>query len=247
MKPLWRTALLITCVAVILLIGYQGTLVPLPAFAQAKKSSDQKTEESINELRQSAEQGNAEAQFNLAQMYNFGRGVSQDYAEALRWYHKSAGQGDAKAEWVLGFKYDRGQGVPPDYAKALRWYLKAAKQGYAEAQDCLGTLYAEGHGVPQNYGEALQWYRKAAEQGFGGAQHNVGLMYERGQGVPQNYVQAYMWLSVWASNGRLWNVDAPLNRSALAMLGQLAPKMTPEQITEAQRLAKEWKPKNEGW
>ncbi len=46
----------------------------------------------IRELRPLAEQGVAEAQFNLGNMYDKGRGVPQDYAEAVQWYRKAAEQ-----------------------------------------------------------------------------------------------------------------------------------------------------------
>jgi len=62
-----------------------------------------------------AEQGNADAQYNLGIMYDNGYGVPQDYAEAVRWYRLAAEQGYAKAQFVLGVMYDNGRGVPQDY------------------------------------------------------------------------------------------------------------------------------------
>ncbi len=85
----------------------------------------------------------------------------------------------------------------------------------------------------------MKWYRKAAEQGRANAQHNLGVMYERGQGVPQDYAQAHMWFILAASNllpGE--NPDrAARDRDMIAIW------MTPAQISEAQKLAREWKPK----
>ena len=81
-----------------------------------------------------AEQGNAEAQFNLGVMYNQGDGVPEDHAEAVRWYQMAAEQGYAVAQCILGFMYDQGDGVPEDDAEAVRWYQMAAEQGYAGAQ-----------------------------------------------------------------------------------------------------------------
>ena len=82
----------------------------------------------LREWRPLAEQGDAEAQFNLGLMYYKGRGVPQDYAEAVKWYRKAAEQGVAEAQYNLGFMYNNGQGIPQDYAEAARWYLKAAEQ-----------------------------------------------------------------------------------------------------------------------
>ena len=127
--------------------------------------------------------------------------------------------------------YALGTGVPQDYALALLWYRKAADQGYADAQTRLGTMYNYGQGVTQDYGQAAAWYRKAAEQGNPQAQAYLGLLYDKGQGVPQDYVQAHMWLNLAAVGG------------AAKIRDRVAEKMTPEQIAEAQRLAREWRPK----
>ena len=78
---------------------------------------------------QLAEQGYAEAQYNLGVMYDSGHGVRQDYAEALRWYRQAAEQGHATAQYNLGVMYDKGQGVRQDDDEAFRWYRKAANRG----------------------------------------------------------------------------------------------------------------------
>ena len=69
-----------------------------------------------------AEAGVADAQYNLGVMYATGRGVTQDYAEAVRWYRLAAGQGDADAQYNLGVMYANGRGVSQDAAEAVRWY-----------------------------------------------------------------------------------------------------------------------------
>ena len=108
-----------------------------------------------------AEQGDAAAQFNLGLMYDLGRGVQQDYAEAEKWYYKAAEQGYAFAQHNLGVMYDSGKGVQQDYAEAAKWYRKAAEQGDAVAQYNLGRMYALGHGVMQSGEEAVDWFYKA--------------------------------------------------------------------------------------
>ena len=76
-------------------------------------------------------QGNAYAQSNLGVMYECGHGVTQDYAEAVKWYKLAAVQGNAIAQSNLGVMYERGQGVIQDYIAAHMWYnLAAAKQGH---------------------------------------------------------------------------------------------------------------------
>ena len=73
-----------------------------------------------------AEQGNASAQNNLAAMYENGRGVPQDDAEAVKWYRKAADQGYTVAQNNLAFMYANGLGVPQNNVLALMWYCLAA-------------------------------------------------------------------------------------------------------------------------
>ena len=112
--------------------------------------------------RKAAEQGSADAQDDLGDLYYSGQGVRQDYAQAAFWYRKAAEQGDADAQNSLGNLYSEGQGVPQDYAQAALWYHKAAEQGDADAQDSLGDLYLYGQSVPRDYAEAYFWYDLAA-------------------------------------------------------------------------------------
>ena len=157
------------------------------------------------------------AQFVIGYMYQYGKGVPQDYAEAARWYRKAAEQGNAKSQHNLGYMYDKGQGVPQDYAEAVRWYRKAAEQGNAKSQHNLGYMYQYGQGVPQDYAEAMRWYRKAAEQGHASAQLNLGYMYDKGQGVSQDYAEALRWYRKAAEQG---NAQAQHNLGYMYQYGQ---------------------------
>ena len=112
-----------------------------------------------------AEQGDARAKFNLGVMYNRGEGVTQDYAEAVKWYRKAAEQGNAKAQNNLGAMYDNGYGVTQDYAEAAKWFRKAAEQGIADAQNNLGVMYGIGNGVLQDTIAAHMWFNIAAANG----------------------------------------------------------------------------------
>ncbi len=157
-----------------------------------------------------------------------------DYVTALQIFRQLADQGNARAQFSLGVMYNKGQGMTQDYAEAMRWYRKAADQDYVLALYNLGLMYSKGQGVPQDYAEAARWYRKAAEQGYSAGQTRLGDMYVLGQGVAQDYVQAHMWFNLAAARGLKL---AKVNRN------RLAKQMTPEQIAEARRLAREWKPK----
>ncbi len=162
-----------------------------------------------------------------------------DYATALQGFEALAEQGDASGQFFLGTMYGDGRGVPRDDAKAAKWYRKAAEQGLAGAQYRLGVMYRKGRGVALDQVEAAKWYRKAAEQGLADAQYRLGVMYNNGLGVPQDFALAHMWFNLAASRFALGSDRdvAIKGREGVARL------MTPAQIAEAQRLAREWKPK----
>ena len=108
--------------------------------------------------------------------------------------------------------------------------------GLNEAQTKLGFMYLKGKGVPRDYTEAAKLFHKATE-GFGGdteAQNNLGLMYLKGQGIPRDYVTAYMWFSLAAAKG---------DEDSQKILDDLERKLTPDQIAEGQKLAREWQAK----
>jgi TPR repeat protein len=172
-------------------------------------------------------------------------GQRGDYAAAVRLLRPLAEQGNAIAQGLLGMSYATGGGVPQDYAQAAVWYRKAADQGYAPAQFNLGNMYYDGQGVQQDYAQAVMWYRKAADQGLATPQYNLGLMYSKGQGVPQDYVQAHMWFNLAASRAVKVKQVAQAATRDLAVKARdlVAAKMTPSQIAEAQRMAREWVPK----
>ena len=98
----------------------------------------------------------------------------------------------------------------------------------------LGICYNNGEGVAKDATEAVKWYRKAAEQGDARAQYNLGLCYDNGDGVTKDDVIAYMWHNLGAASG---NEKAKRNREILEK------RMTRDQIAEAERLSRDWKPR----
>ncbi len=157
---------------------------------------------------------------------------SGDYATALKLWMPLAEKDDTEAQRNIGIMFQQGLGVPQSDVEAANWYRRAAENGHARAQQNLGVMYEEGNGVLQDYAEAAKWYRKAAEGGNVIAKVNLGVMRENGfPGVPLNVVLAHMWFNLAAAQG---SADAANFRD------ELASDMSPEQVAEAQRLAKEW-------
>jgi TPR repeat protein len=85
----------------------------------------------------------------------------------------------------------------------------------------------------RDYATAVRLNRPLAEQGNANAQYNLGTFYDNGLGVPLDKVRAYMWFSLSAAQGR---------EGAAAFRDLIARRMTPAQIAEPQKLAREWKP-----
>ena len=122
-----------------------------------------------------------------------------------------------------------------DYVTALTLFFPLADQGHATAQFNLGVMHENGIGVIKDFKKSFDWYRMAAAQGYVQAQFNLALMYEGGKWVKQDYVLAHMWYNLAAGNG---DKSGTNNRDIVAS------QMTPTQIAEAQKMAKECEKKN---
>jgi TPR repeat protein len=91
-------------------------------------------------------------------------------------------------------------------------------------------------GVPEDIQEAAKWWTLAANQGDAESQASLGFLYESGSGVKQDYAQAFLWYSLVVA-------DYPAHANALAGRQAVAKKMTPAQLSEAQILVQNWKPR----
>ena len=186
-------------------------------------------------LAAAAEQGDAEAQFKLGEMYREGQGVPQDDEAAVKWYALAADQGHAKARTNLGWMYKEGRGVRQDDEEAVKWFRLAAAQEYARAQAFLGVMYRDGRGVRQDDGEAVKWFRLAAEQGDAIGQFYLGWMYENGYGVPKDDEEAVKWYRLAAEQG---NADAQNNLGVMYEKGR-GVRQDDEEAVKWYRLAAE--------
>ncbi len=121
------------------------------------------------------------------------------------------------------------------YVQAIELFRPLAAKGDVDAQYNLGMMYDYGEGVTQDYKEAVKWYLLAAEQGSASAQYNLGVMYDNGEGVIQDYVRAHMWFNLVTSK---WSKKGRENREKATKI------MTPAQIAEAQKMARDCEKKN---
>lgn len=128
---------------------------------------------------------------------------------------------------------------PEGAAKPLRErLLERALKGDVEAQFELGKNYEAGRiGLPRDLSQAQHWYQEAANQGDPYAAASLAILFNFGKGVKRDYFQAYVWYERAASRLTTGNRE-----SVVEMRDNIAGKLTADQIVDAQRQAKDWKP-----
>lgn len=127
-----------------------------------------------------AEQGNANAQYNLGLLYRHGRGVEQNDRLALVWFSRAAQQGLLDAQYNTGLMYMEGRGVAVSKRDALEWWQLAAERGHAAAQHNLAVLYAYGLATGVDTAKALALWRRSAAQGYAPARKALYRVYTEG-------------------------------------------------------------------
>ena len=171
MKPVSKLLL------IFFMLGLTSVCLPQKVFAV---SSDEGIT-SFQLYQPKANQGDADAQFNLALLYYHGIGTPQDTRYAIYWYTKAAEQGHANAQYKLGrlYMYGYGEEVQEGSKWAAYWLTKASEQGLVQAQYNLGHMYEWGDGGPQDYKLAFFWYTKAVEQNYHFAKEKRDKMLEK--------------------------------------------------------------------
>ena len=172
----------------------------------------------IEDLFRRAQGGDNDACFNLAERFFYGRGVKQDYVNAVKWYALSADRGDCSSQKKLADCYYLGQGTDRSIAKAAKYYELAAEQGDYDSQKALIRCYTVGGtGFPVNRDKARQYsarygisasagttdgLMKNAQNGDPEAQFKLGNMYLRGVGIKRDSEKAIYWLKLAAQQGK---------------------------------------------
>ena len=226
--------------------------------------------EAVKWYRKAAEQNYARAQNNLGVCYAEGEGVAKDQVEAVKWFRKAAEQNYAEAQYNLGVCYDqwrrRGEGSrwrrrngiakPPSritprlntiWASATTGRRRGEGSGgsgemvsqsrraeYRQSAKQFGLLLLCRRRRGEGSGGGGEWYRKAAKQNLAAAQYNLGVRYYNGEGVAKDWVEAYKWLLLAARQG---DEDAKKN------ITELESKLTPEQIADGKKRARDFKPR----
>ena len=119
--------------------------------------------------------------------------------------------------------------------KPFIWFPPRRRAGSRLGADHPRGMYLNGRGVPQDDVEAVTWFRLAADQGHAWALATLGASHDVGRGVPQDNVKAHMLLNLAASR-----LTGEQREEVVTVRDRVAERMTPADLSEAQRQAREW-------
>jgi FOG: TPR repeat, SEL1 subfamily len=225
-------------------------LLAVNSFAQSADELNKKSKEYLDKgnvkaaipvLKQAAEAGHPEAQYNLGYCYQSGTGVTQSDRTANTWYMRAATQGYKDAQFKIAYSYALGRGAKQDYKKAFYWSHKCAEQSDPECMMHMVNCYYNGEGTPINKDSSLVWLKRLAiltPPGNPGisriitdARLNLALMYLDGDRVPKDLTQAYTWYLIYNESKR--DDPAPEQQKQIKEFEQLEKQLSSIDRTKA--------------
>jgi len=207
-----------------------------PAAAALVPPKPPTPKEQLKALTEKAESGDAQAQYDLAQVYFDGLLEQKaDEKNGVSWITKAAEAGNAAAQYDLAIAYRLGHGVKPDAAQALHWYEKSADQGRDEARAIVCSAYTQSQTVKPDWPKALPYCQTAAEKGDASALYALGMAYAEGRGVTPDNALALTDLRKAADQG---HAAALTELGQVYMIGDLAPRNDTEAVNLFKKAAK---------
>lgn len=194
----------------------------------------------IAELTPLAENGDAEAQFQLGSILV--NAPYKDVFSAQNWFIKASEQNHCKATLYLGFMVQRGWGkLKKDKSGAISYFIQGANAGCPTAQTMLGHAYKKGKGVPKSLTKAINWYKKAGETGEPIASYFVGEFYWKGKGTKKDIPEALYWLSLAFES----ETEGKSKKRVDKLIKKVKKKLKPEQIASVETRVEAWKKSQE--
>lgn len=170
---------------------YQKAAKPLSkadvALGFIYETVDDNYSQALKAYEQAAAKGDVLGAYNLALMYEYGKGVPVNYSKALILFKEAAEKGVPEAMSQLAGMYFYGLGNPRNEQEALVWYKKAAILGNSNALYALGLLSETGVGVKLDFPDALRYYQEASDKGNEKAMLALARMYHYGLGVEKDH------------------------------------------------------------
>jgi TPR repeat protein len=161
-------------------------------------------------LKQAAENGSAEAQYNYGVCYQQGIEVPKNDSIANNWFLQSAKRGWKDAQFKIAYSYAKGRGWLKDDKKAFYWSVKCAEQQDPECMFNVVNCYLEGYGTEKNIDSMLVWASRLAllhnpedlklSGQITSARANLAIIYSEGKYVPKNFKKSYMWFLIYNEN-----------------------------------------------
>lgn len=178
--------------------------------------SEGDTKHAVPFIKQAAELGNAEAEYNLGYCYQQGIEVTKDDSLANVWFLKSAKQGWVDAQFKIAYSYAVGRGINKNDKEAFFWSLQCAKKGDPECMFNIVNCYYSGIGTNKNIDSVLVWATRLAllenpedlelSGRITSARANLATMYYEGQNVPKNLEKSYMWFLIYNESKRDFSI-----------------------------------------
>lgn len=205
----------------------------------------QQFDKAVPILKQSAELGNAEAQYNLAYCYQVGIGVEKNQKTAIEWYQKSADKGFNDALYQLMMAYGNGDGVEEDHEKAFSYALKCAENNDGTCMWNVVNCYYFGMGVEKNIDKMLEWAirlgklenpENLAKSGYiTSTRLQLAYMYRDGKDINQDLFKSYLWFIIYNE----FKVDFSVlqQQQVIKEIQDLETKLTTEQKLNGQKEA----------
>jgi hypothetical protein len=191
-------------------------------------------------LEAAALSGDDEAAFTLGHRLFVGaHKYSKNIQKGLYFLEKSAELGNEHALHMLGVIYrDYSDQVTINYEKSFNYFLRGAKLGFGPSQNNLGWMYYKGEGTRKNISEAIYWLTKAVDRGEVFAYGSLGTVRLEGNGFIQDDIETYKLFKLAISKMPKGNARDDEQKRLEAVKA----RMSDAQISQAEALAKEWKP-----
>lgn len=158
--------------------------------------------ERIDEIKKTAEKGDAQFQYLLGRCYQYEIGLNKNEKEAVIWYEKSVKQNTPEAQYALGGCYWMGQGVRQNDQKAISLFEAAAANKHPFAIQQLGDIYYGGTGVKEDISKAVSYYQQSSDLGLEISKRRLASIYLNGEGgIEKNEKKAFILYKEVADNG----------------------------------------------
>jgi len=144
---------------------------------------------------------------DLARMYSFGEGVSEDDKKATSLYSTACDLGNAIGCNNAGMRLEDGKGATKDLVRAASLYQKSCDKALPAGCNNLARMHLNGWGVTKDEKKAAEVFEKACNDGDASACSNLGWLYFIGRGVEEDRKRGVGLLKKGCAGGNTWGCD----------------------------------------